>query len=449
MTEKIASRYACILLLAVVALTRMPFLSAGYETNIDAWRVAHAARIIAQSGEYEASRLPGYPVHEIICSWFWQGGPVALNTLSAAFSAAAVLAIWMLARRMQCHDSMLLALAAEATPVFFLSSVTSKDYIWAIAFLLWALYAAVDRRPLLCGLLFGLAIGCRITSAAMFLPLAMVLYGGVKATWKSSLLRFAACGSVVATLMFLPVWMRYGWHFFSFYESHARPDIPTVLNRATIEVWGILGMAGLLLALGAILIRGHVPSRTSLPAPLNRFLTPAMIMILVIYSIAFLRLPDQAGYLLPIVPAFLFLMARFAPRLVFQIACACLCVSPWADFKEGKLGVGAIVADHRERLKTLQDVGRFVALTDDALPGENTVVVGAWAPIISELFAENCGHNRYVYLLSRNDLEELIQERRGIAYSGNVIREFNSRVHGVDLASYGARNVRQILLGQP
>ncbi|MEP6937397.1 MAG: hypothetical protein ABI871_04945, partial [Chthoniobacterales bacterium] len=65
------TRSACILMLVGVALSRLPFLDAGYGVNVDAWRVARAARHIAQTGEYEASRFPGYPVHEIVCSWFW------------------------------------------------------------------------------------------------------------------------------------------------------------------------------------------------------------------------------------------------------------------------------------------------------------------------------------------------------------------------------------------
>lgn len=92
---------------------------------------------------------------------------------------------------------------------------------------------------------------------------------------------------------------------------------------------------------------------------------------------------------------------------------------------------------------------QFVALTDKALPAENSVVVGAWEPIISELFAGRSGHNTYVYSLDRPELERLIKSGHGIAYSSEVIRVFNSRAAGVDLALFGARNVRQMLVGQP
>src|SRR5947209_17108478 len=49
-------------LFAVVLLSRLPFLNAGYGVEIDGWRVALAARHIAQNGVYEVSRFPGYPL---------------------------------------------------------------------------------------------------------------------------------------------------------------------------------------------------------------------------------------------------------------------------------------------------------------------------------------------------------------------------------------------------
>ena len=150
--------HAALLIVALIAVvaSRWPFLDAGYGTSPDAWRVADAARHIAQTGQYEASRLPGYPLHEIVCSLFWQGGPIALNGLSAAMSLAAALAVWLIARQLGCRDAALCALAFAATPVVFINSVSSKDYVWATAFVLWAVHAALGRHPARCGVLGSL-----------------------------------------------------------------------------------------------------------------------------------------------------------------------------------------------------------------------------------------------------------------------------------------------------
>lgn len=440
-----------ILLAVLVTLSRLPFLNAGYGENVDAWRVARAARHLAQTGSYEVSRFPGYPVHEITSSFFRSFGAVGLNGWSAAFSIAAVLAIWLIARRLRCRPSFLVALAFAATPVFYVNSVTAKDYVWAIAFALWAFYAALGGRSILCGLLLGLAVGCRITSGAMFIPLAMVLCGAVesKPPWKT-LVPFAVCAGVTACLAFLPVWMRYGRGFFTFYENHDRPDLMTTWLRGSFEVWGAFGLAGLLILLLVAISARFVLQSTERPSPAaNRMALPALVTIIVVYLAAYFRLPDQAGYLIPIIPALLLLGSRFAPSPAVALACLCVLLAPWIDFCKAGFCAGAIIADHRARLQNLQSIERFVQMTEKALPGRNTVVVGGWEPIIGELPIAVGTHNRYVYLLSAAEAEALIQQGEGLAYASDTVRVFNIRAARVDLTSYGARNVRQILLGRP
>jgi hypothetical protein len=170
---------------------------------------------------------------------------------------------------------------------------------------------------------------------------------------------------------------------------------------------------------------------------------------IVICLLAYLALPDMAGYLIPLVPAVLIVAARFAPRVGFQALCLCLLIAPWVELRGGKIVAGAILADRGERIATMRDVQKFVNLTEEKLPGQNTIVVGAWEPLIVELFAGQSTHNRYVYLLTPDELHVLVQNRSPIAYSSETMRGFNYSVHGVDLAAFGARNVRQLLIGHP
>src|SRR4029077_611813 len=169
------SAWAYLALAAIVALSRIPFVDGGYGVNVDAWRVARVARQIAVTGVYEVSRFPGYPFQEIVCSWFWRGGALALNGMSAFFSVAAAVAFTACAKKLKCRDAFLAGLAFAMTPIVFINSVTSKDYVWAIAFLLGSLLSVLSRQSLLAGTLLGLAVGCRITSGAMLLPLGLIL----------------------------------------------------------------------------------------------------------------------------------------------------------------------------------------------------------------------------------------------------------------------------------
>ncbi len=100
------------------------------------------------------------------------------------------------------------------------------------------------------------------------------------------------------------------------------------------------------------------------------------------------------------------------------------------------------------RLQRLQTIGEFIARTEAAFPGQNTIVVG-WEPIIGELSPASPRHNHYVYSLSGAEAEELNRQGQGIAYTSEVIRSFNYRTQKIDLVSYGARNVRLLLTGAP
>ncbi len=430
----------------MIALSRVPFLEPGYGVNVDAWRVARVARSIAETGEYEVSRFPGYPVQELVSSWFWNGGPFALNGLSALMSLLACFGAWQVARHLRCRDTLLLISALAFTPVFYVSSVTAKDYIWALAFAWLALWMAIESKPLLSGILLGFGVGCRITTGGMLLPLALILIGANRgpARWRAvSVLGIASV--LTGAICFLPVWRRYGWGFVQFYESHGRPEATSILLRGTWEVWGALGLVGLGVSLGTVLLHRHGLRPTSIPAPDNRMVMPALFCIILVYAGAFLRLPDQAGYLLPIVPATLLLLARFAPRPCFQLCCALLILAPFVDFSRHGLQAGAILADHRERQQTVSDVTRFVRFTEAKLPGENLVVVGGWEPMIAVLAPPNTVRNHYAYLATAAEVHQAIAAGWGLAYSGPAVRQFNYNINHVDLAAFGAQDLRQLL----
>src|SRR5260221_4064114 len=85
-------------LAALVAISRAPFLAPGYGTDTDAWKLAYAARFIATQGRYLVSRLPGYPIQELVSAAAWRGGPLALNGLTAGFSVLATVLLFLAAR---------------------------------------------------------------------------------------------------------------------------------------------------------------------------------------------------------------------------------------------------------------------------------------------------------------------------------------------------------------
>ena len=196
--------------LVFIYFSRLPFLMAGYGNDPDAWRVADTARRIASENKYSASRLPGFPVQEIICSFLWTGGPFALNSVTALFSALSVSFFSFIMKFYGSRDYVLGSFAFAFTPVIYINSTNSMDYLWALAFILGSFYFVLIRKPLVAGLFLGIAIGCRVTSVAMFVPLFLLLISQEPNDFNHrDRLTFFLGTFFVSIFVYLPVFLRY------------------------------------------------------------------------------------------------------------------------------------------------------------------------------------------------------------------------------------------------
>jgi hypothetical protein len=434
---------ALALLCAAVLLTRLPFLGAGYGLHADNWRTALAARHIAQTGVYEASRFPGYPIQEYVCSWFWKTGPFGFNLLDALFCAAAALFFALICIGYGVADWWLAALALAFVPVLYVNSVSSKDFPWALAFLLAAWWCAQRKKPAWAGLLLGVAMGCRITSGAAALPIALILIDG--ADNRLAIRRVLVTGLISAAVViasYYPVYVRYGLDFFNFYAEHGFPGPWDIAARMTLEVWGLLGCAGLCLALLASipLLAGLAPSAAARPALSSRHLL-AWASMLVIYAIAFFCLPDEAAYLIPAVPFAILLIWRIAPRWAFRACCALIVVSPFVTWHDSRPAAGLIFQDRRARLATDAQIDGFLHFSG-MVSGKNAYIVGSWEPPIDVLTADAPPQNaKFLYLVTEAQLDQLIAQGWDVWYLP-LMRDFNARVYQFDVAAHGARDVR-------
>jgi hypothetical protein len=323
---------AILIVVLIVLISRLPFLDAGYGNDTDAWLVAGAARSIGTTGEYIASRLPGYPIQELVCSLFWWGGPLALNGLTALMSAAAIFFFLLILREFGCRDILLAALALAFTPVFFINSTVSMDYVWALAFALGSFYFALKGRAVISGLFLGAAVGCRITSAAMFVPVALLLTGArLSKSAVQKVLLFAGVTTAVALLAFLPPFLTYGPGFFDYYKV-VPPGMFQVLKGVSEDLWGTVGLLGILAAVAYQLVlwaksKRWAPERSCVPGGLNM---AAIWLAVVIYAVLYAALPYEPEYLLPAVPFVIILFASLLRRKAFVIVCVALVLSPFA-----------------------------------------------------------------------------------------------------------------------
>ena len=122
----------------LVLLSRLPWILSDYGSDPDSYRVVSAAHDMAETGEYVESRLPGYPLHEAIVSILLWGGPVAVNGFSALMCAVAALFLTLTLDRLGAGRGFEAAIAFAMTPVVYIASTASMDYVPAAAFLLGA-----------------------------------------------------------------------------------------------------------------------------------------------------------------------------------------------------------------------------------------------------------------------------------------------------------------------
>jgi len=320
-----------VLLVAIVLLSRLPFLFDGYGLDGDSWSVAIASKHWQETGDYEASRLPGFPVHEYLCSKLIGFGAVGLNSLSAIFSAMAVLFFAMTLRTLRFKYSFLASITFSMVPVFFIHSTTTIDYVVAIAFILGGMYFLLKNKILLAGVFIGVAIGTRITSGAMIVSLSILLIenDGLKNNLRR-IFRFILPALLTGAILFLPVFLKYGTDFFTYYNV-PYPSISKVLYKFTFEVWGVIGFTGLLISTGLLFLPNRITAKKFLfPRSVNEKFVVSWLVAIDLYIIAFLKLPMESGYLIPIIPFVILIFGKYLFNKAFVFLCSMLILSAFA-----------------------------------------------------------------------------------------------------------------------
>ena len=372
--------------LALAGIARLPFLSAGFGSDPDAWWVAVTARAAHERIDYVLSRVPGHPVLDVLNALVIPWGPLALNGVSALFSLAAAALFHRLAVRFGVARPALWTLAFAFVPLVYLQSVQSLDYLPALAFLLLSIELACAGRYGFAGVALGFATGCRITSLAMLVPLFVLVPRDVRVV---SRLALAALSTAAA--LYVPVVLSEGWSVFRFVQT-PYPPLAFLLKSLTLDVFGIVGLAAAALAL-VVAARGRGDAR----------LDALVVAALAVFGLAFLRLPDDAAYLLPVVPLVLLWLASRVRGAAAVAVCACLVLSPFVLKVRNPRRVGgptaavrgialpggyvldlpgAIFADRARRLAGM----RYAAAVLDqarALPPRSLLVVGDWYPVVA------------------------------------------------------------------
>ncbi len=286
---------------AVFVLSRLPYVLLGYGAFTDAYRVALSGLHLWQAGQYLPSRLPGYPLQELVTALFVPLGPVATNLLTVFISLAGVFLFDRVVRELRLPARGLLVLLFAFTPFLWVVSATTLDYQWALTALLATYLAVLKRQPWLAGFLLGLAGGIRLTSLAFGLPVAWILWREGR---RREIPRVAFPAVVTWLACFSPVLARYGAHFLNYAASYPSLDlILRPIGQYSIGALGIVAVVGVLAwswrGVGRLLAQARSDAHVQ-----------AWLMVVVIWAFVFAQLPVNIAYLLPIYPFAFFLLAR-------------------------------------------------------------------------------------------------------------------------------------------
>lgn len=273
--------------------TRLPFLTPGYGSEDDSWGLVLNARLMAETGVYSFSRLPGHPFQEFVFALMPDAGAFAFNLLSAIFSTVAVVAFADSLNRLRIPYWMPWAVIFSLIPIFFISGTYTIDYAWALALILIAWNLLLRSQWVLCGVFLGLAIGCRITSGAVILGFLWMLFQSKNdRPWKEIITLSLSC-FITGLVCYIPAFLQYGISFFDTYRL-PYPTIPKVIVKGTLGVWGFTGC----LALIWLILRNRNTSENLISLNIRQ----GSLIIIGLYTIAFIVLPQKSAFLLPAVP---------------------------------------------------------------------------------------------------------------------------------------------------
>jgi hypothetical protein len=365
----------------VYVVSRIPWFNLGYGTDPDSWRVALSADHLLSHAEYLPSRLPGFPLEEFATVPLVRVGWIGTNLSTVVISLAGVYFFALLLKEFKLPALGLLTVAFAFTPLLWINSVSTMDYMWSLTFILAAYLALIRERPLLSGFFIGLAIGFRLTSLIMVVALVFWL-------WREKRLRssvpFVGAAAVTSIIAYSPVFATYGIGMFNFYD--AKVPLSNFLRMLGKDTLGLLGALAVLVGIMLSLPRLRRLPRDFLAESHVALWVAAPVLVFV----SFARLPHEVAYLIPLFPFGFFLMARYFQKPVLVAVAILIVVAGFVDvtspgdevinkqtFTSAQIGQGMMLSD----LDTLKSQRTFAAdLAAIDIPSHSVVLTGTIFP---------------------------------------------------------------------
>jgi hypothetical protein len=401
------------------------------------------------------SRAPGHPLQELIYALMWNASPFFYNLLSAAASLVAAVFFALTMKNLGIKHYLFAAFAFAFTPVVFISSAYTNDYMMAMAFVMGSFYC-VTQPTLLSppkgekytrvfpplwgglvwgGLFLGLAIGFRITSGLMLIPFCILLLPTSKGGLRAVLLLFISA-TVVGAATYIPVLKTYGLSFFNYNDQFPYPNLPKVFFKFTFGVFGLIGFVTICFFKLKIIFERMRSKAGMIPAEFPKNLFYASCTAIILYLFSYLRLPQKSAYLIPMIPFVILLAGMYLSGRAFQLFCVLMTLSsflfsmnltdPLRGSVHSPLAVtfsmagqeifidpfsGPFFADRSKRLNKIAYTEKIFAKTQ-AEQKKTVLICGWW---YNELLVRQWGEKeninvKPVFYIGREEMEKYISE---------------------------------------
>lgn len=307
--------------LMVFAL-KVPYLLIGFGPEEDAW--GHIYNIIEMydAGHYIISRLPGHPAYEALMFLFFPliKFPYIINGLSALAGAFAIFEFHRLICMLRAKFPILWTSAFGLFPAFFIGSTYAIDYAFTTWMMLRGVRLLFQGKYVQSGAFFGLSAAFRITSLALLFPAAIYMFQ--RKVKPLNYLYFLIITLFVAVLFYLPAILTYGVDFFDYHKPPGSGFLKA-FYKFLPGAWGVLGTVGvILLVVNFFKICQKENNRKCLTNPNIQF----FLITSVLFTIAFVRLPEKSAFTIPIY-TFIMLMCASVPIRNVQYILVVLCFS--------------------------------------------------------------------------------------------------------------------------
>ncbi len=287
----------------------------GPGSDPDSIRELRSGATLLWQHRYVLSRPPGYFPYEAICGILYPlGATLATNLATVAMSLVALDSFLAICRHFQIPHRYLLALAMAIHPVYWASSTSTIDFVWALGCFLVGFRMLLGGRCWPAAAMSGLSIGIRLSSILLVIPLLVSEL--IERPRQARLWASGALTMVIGASLYVPEFLASGnsLRFLTYYFGDW--DLTDQVGRfiyKNVYFWGIPA-AIFLIIFAPVLIRQLTEDRrwTGIVALAGS--------IALSFEALFFKLPVQRAYLLPMLPFALILIGiglRDRKRLLY------------------------------------------------------------------------------------------------------------------------------------